>query len=295
MRVLNFGSLNIDLVYAVPHIAAPGETVSSSKLEVFCGGKGLNQSVALSRAGVSVYHAGMIGPDGAMLLDFCRENGVDTGYIRSVPARTGTASIQVDGDGQNSILLYGGANRRITEAFIGEVLGGFSAGEPVLLQNEINLLECVVDKAFAKGLTVILNPAPFDGAVTANILAKTSLLICNGIEGAQITGLTEPSGILEVLRTRYPQTDCLLTLGENGVLYRRGGNVYRHGAYRVEAADTTAAGDTFIGYFIGGVSRGWEPDRCLEIASKAAAIAVSRPGAAASIPLWDEVLTAKWQ
>jgi ribokinase len=290
MKILNFGSLNIDLIYTVPHIAAPGETVSSTGLTITCGGKGLNQSVALSRAGVPVCHAGMIGPDGDILMAFCRDNGIDTTYIRASQTRTGTATIQVGADGQNSILLYGGANRQITEAFIDEVLNGFSAGDILLLQNEINLLDRIADKAFAKGMTIFLNPAPYDGAVIPQLLDKVTLLILNEIEGAQITGQTDPSGILTKLQASYPKTDCLLTLGENGVMYQHGGTVYSHGIYKVDTIDTTAAGDTFTGYFIACTVRGHSPDEALRIASKAAAVAVSRKGAAVSIPTRSEIV-----
>ena len=106
MRVLNFGSLNIDYVYSLDHIVAPGETITSRGLEVFPGGKGLNQSVALARAGAEVCHAGMVGEDGGMLLDVCREAGVDVSRVRTAGTRTGNAIIQVSAKGQNLSLIH---------------------------------------------------------------------------------------------------------------------------------------------------------------------------------------------
>jgi ribokinase len=289
MKILNFGSLNIDLIYSVPHIAAPGETVSSSDLKIACGGKGFNQSIALSRAGAAVCHAGMIGGDGGMLTDFCRRNGIGTSYIRTSQTRTGTATIQVSADGQNSILLYGGANLEMDDEFIGEVLNGFSEGDMILLQNEINLLESIAARAYGKGMEVVLNPAPFNDNITSALLDKVSLLILNEIEGAQLAKTAEPSEIIDRLTARYPKTRILLTLGDKGAMYQDGGTLYTHGIYKTDVIDTTAAGDTFIGYFLGCSARGYGAEESLRIASKAAAITVSRPGAAASVPTWDEV------
>ena len=160
MKVLNMGSLNLDYVYQVDHIVTGGETLASGGMEVFCGGKGLNQSIALARAGVPVYHAGMIGEDGEMLLDICRENGVDTRYIRRIPGKNGHTIIQVDRKAQNSILLYGGSNRALTREWVDGVLEEFGQGDLLLLQNEINLLGYIVDTAYRRGMRIVLNPSP---------------------------------------------------------------------------------------------------------------------------------------
>ena len=114
MKVLNFGSLNLDYVYQVDSILISGETQASTGRKIFCGGKGLNQSIALAKAGVPVYHAGMIGDGGEILLETCRENHVNTEFIRQISGPCGHTVIQVDRNGQNCILLYGGANRSIT-------------------------------------------------------------------------------------------------------------------------------------------------------------------------------------
>lgn len=162
MKVLNFGSLNIDFVYRLEHIAHPGETISSYNLEIFPGGKGLNQSVALARAGADVYHAGMIGEDGEFLRDICRKSGVNTDNIKQIEIRTGNAIIQVADSGDNCIVLYPGANREITTDFIDSVLSVFGKDDVLLLQNEINLVDYLIDASKKKGMKVILNPSPFD-------------------------------------------------------------------------------------------------------------------------------------
>lgn len=289
MNILNFGSLNLDYVYAVDHIVKPGETLASNRLEVFCGGKGLNQSVALARAGARVSHAGMIGRDGEPLLAMCRENGVDVSHVRVVSERSGNAIIQVGADGQNSIVLFGGANRENSREHVDRVLAEFGPGDMLLLQNEINLLEYVIDAAAERGMRTVLNPSPFDAAIAACDLEKVSLFIVNEVEGEQISGEADPGRIIEAMLARYPKAGVLLTLGEHGSLYRDGRETARREARRVRVVDTTAAGDTFAGYFLTALTEGKPPGDALDFATCAASIAVSRAGAAASIPHREEV------
>lgn len=293
MKILNFGSLNLDYVYSVDHMVAPGETLASSAMNVYCGGKGLNQSVALAKAGALVYHAGMVGGDGGILLDMCRQNGVDAGYIRTVPQKTGHTIIQVDKNGQNSILLYGGANRCITVQYVDEVLTNFEKGDILLLQNEINLLDYMIDRAYEKGMMIVLNPSPYNSALDSCDFEKVSVFLLNEIEGAQISGEKESERILEKLKAVYPKAKVVLTLGSEGAVYQDGEMRLHQGIYEVDAVDTTAAGDTFTGYFIASIAAGMDAAEGLKLAAKASAIAVTRPGAVPSIPAKEEVWKAK--
>ena len=165
MRILNIGSLNLDYVYRVDHIILPGETEATHSREVFLGGKGINQSIALAKAGASVFHGGLIGPGGQPFLEACREYGVDSRYIRSIDAPDGHTVIQIDRDGQNSILLFGGTNRMLTREFVDSILADFGAEDMLLLQNEVNLLPYIIDRAYERGMTVVLNPSPFNSLV----------------------------------------------------------------------------------------------------------------------------------
>ena len=293
MKVLNFGSLNLDYTYQVESILIPGETQASKGRQIFCGGKGLNQSIALARAGVPVYHAGMIGDEGGILLDACRENGVNTDFIRKIDGPSGHTIIQVDRNGQNCILLYGGANRSMTREFVDQVLDSFEERDMILLQNEINELDYIIDRAYEKGMMIVLNPSPYDSALDSCDLSKVSMFLVNEIEGYQITGEREPEGILAKIREIYPGARVVLTLGGEGSVYQDETGIYRQGIYRVKAVDTTAAGDTFTGYFISSVIDGMPVQEGLDMAAKASAIAVSRPGATASIPLREEVMNFK--
>lgn len=290
MKVLNFGSMNVDYVYQVDHILIPGETLASKERNTFCGGKGLNQSIALAKAGIPVYHAGLVGEGGEMLLETCRENGVNTDFVKPVDGPCGHTMIQVDKNGQNSILLFGGSNRRITKEFVDEVLSHFEKGDIILLQNEINELDYIIEKAYEKEMMIILNPSPYDSALDACDLSKVSLFLVNEIEGYQITGEKDPDQILAKIKTLYPKAKIVLTLGGDGSVYQDETGIYHQGIYKVKAVDTTAAGDTFTGYFISSIIDGLPVEQGLDLAAKASAIAVSRQGATASIPLREEVL-----
>lgn len=289
MKVLNFGSLNIDYVYTVDHIVQGGETISSTKTETFPGGKGLNQSIALAKAGVPVYHAGAVGEDGEMLLDLCGENGVNTEFIRRTEGRNGHTVIQVDRNGQNCIILFGGSNQKQTREHIDEVLSNFAAGDMLVLQNEVNELDYIIDKAYERGMVIVLNPSPFDSKLEACDMKKVTYFLVNEVEAEQMTGESSPEKQPEKLLEMYPQGKFVLTMGSRGSLYKDSTQEYHQGIYKVKAVDTTAAGDTFTGFFLASVLEGKEIPEALDTAARASAIAVSRAGASSSIPTVEEV------
>ena len=295
MKVLNFGSLNLDYVYDVDHMVAPGETLASTERTVFCGGKGLNQSIALARAGADVYHAGQVGPEGQMLIDAMNRQGVKTHLIRKTETSTGHAIIQVDKNGQNCILLFGGANRTLTTGYIDEVLESFDKGDVILLQNEINLMDYIIDRAYEKDMTIVLNPSPYDEMISRCDLSKISFFIINEVEGAKISGHTEPDEILNAMRKQYPKAKVVLTLGSQGSVYQDAYQTVKQEIYKVDAVDTTAAGDTFTGFFIAAVLEDKTIGEAMNLAAKASAIAVTRKGASPSIPGRREVESASIQ
>ena len=267
MKVLNFGSLNVDYVYTVDHMVREGETLSCREMNIFCGGKGLNQSIALAKAGVAVYHAGLIGEDGGILLDALEANGVHAEYVKKLPGKGGHTMLQVDKNGQNSILVYGGTNREFTREFIDEVLKDFEAGDILMLQNEVNLVPYMIDRAWEKGMKVVMNPSPYDEALDECDFSKISMFLINEIEGAQMTGEQETEKILEKLRNDYPKAKVVLTLVEKGSVYQEGEARYRQEIFPVKAVDTTAAGDTFTGYFISSVIDGLSVPEGLKLAA----------------------------
>lgn len=294
MRILNIGSLNIDKVYAVDHFVQAGETLTAGHMDTFPGGKGLNQSIALARAGAEVWAAGAVGEDGAFLTQLLRESGANTDLIETLPdTATGHAIIQLIPQGQNCIIILGGANRALTEASIDRALEKFGPGDLLLLQNETNLVPYAMERAKARGMLLALNPSPIDDALFTYPLELVDYFILNEIEGQAIAGIpeSEPDQVMEALLQKFPQSAVVLTLGGDGVRYGKGQDRFSHGIFKVPVVDTTAAGDTFCGYFLACLAKGMEPREALRTASMASALAIGVKGAAVSIPTWEEVQT----
>ncbi len=292
MKVLCFGSLNIDYTYRVSHFVRQGETLAAESLQVFSGGKGLNQAVALARAGAETWMAGAVGEDGRFLLEELAAAGVRTDHVCVLQQeRTGNAIIQNDRAGDNCILLYGGANRAVTEAQVDAVLQHFGAGDWLLLQNEINQLPYIMRQAHARGMKIAFNPSPMEARVLEYPLESVDLFLLNRVEAAQLAGTDGADGqaLLAALRGRFSRAAVVLTLGADGAVYTDGAETVQQAAYPVQAVDTTAAGDTFTGFFLAARMRGEGAPRAMELASRAAAIAVTRRGAAPSIPTFAEV------
>lgn len=290
MKILNFGSLNIDNVYSVSHFVRAGETLASTSLNHYPGGKGLNQSVAFAKAGADVYHAGLVGADGKMLVDLLENSNVDISFVRTLQNEvTGHAVIQVSADGENCILLHGGANQMVDDAFVNEVLSHFDKGDALILQNEINNLDYIIKSAKKRGLVTVLNPSPFNEVITALDLSLIDYLIINETEGTELSGKTENEAIISTLVARYPALKIVLTLGKNGAIYASGDERCFRPIIEAPVVDTTAAGDTFTGFFFTALFEGAAPDKALLLATAASSIAVSRAGAAVSIPARAEV------
>lgn len=288
MKILNFGSCNIDYVYSVEKIVEPGETAASSKMEVFAGGKGLNQSLAIARSGQSVFHAGCIGQDGLFLKELLEKSNVDTRFLK-IGERSGNAVIQVDKDGENCIILFKGANHEIKKDYVDFVLDNFEKGDWLILQNEISEIEYIIEKAFEKGLKIVLNPSPIDENILKLDLSKLSFLILNKIEAKNITNESEVDRICNFFSKKYPELNIVLTLGKDGSIFKNRDRTHFQNAFKTDAVDTTGAGDTFLGYFISQYIKTEDAPLALKTASMASKIAVSKKGAAASIPKIDEV------
>lgn len=287
VKIINFGSINIDHVYRVEHFVRPGETLSSEDYAVFSGGKGANQSIALARAKADVVHVGKIGKEGAWLKEKMQKEGIDTHLVKTVEAPTGHALIQVNSEGENAIIIHGGANETFESDDIKEALESAEAGDIVLLQNEINSVDKILKLAKEKGLKVVFNPAPMTDDVKDYPLELVDIFIINETEGEALSGERKPEQIISAMRKFYPKSAVVLTLGKKGVIYADDKEEIKVNALKVKAVDTTGAGDTFIGYFLAELSRGAKIEKCLEVAVKASSICVTRKGAADSIPRLD--------
>ena len=290
MAIYNFGSLNIDHIYRLPHIVTPGETLAASTLSFAAGGKGLNQSVALAQSGALAYHAGCIGSDGLWLKTLLEEKGVRTDYVQQADAVTGHAIIQVTDEGENSIVIFGGANQALAEAQADALLARLTSNDLVLLQNETSCVSYIARRCKELGIPLAFNPSPISEQLLAEFpFDAVRYLLVNQTEAKAIAGTDVPEKAAQILLAKYPNLHLVMTLGSRGVYYRDRAETFTQPGFSVQAVDTTGAGDTFAGFFLGLISQGFSCPEALRYACAAAAIAVTRPGAAPSIPSLAEV------
>lgn len=289
IKVLDFGSLNIDNTYRVDKIVKEGETIACNKFEKFIGGKGLNQAIALKKSGADVMFAGLVGnDDGDLLIDYIEKNNL-THMIKKTSGPSGHAIIQIDNCGQNSIIVEGGANKKIEKIYVDEVIKGFNKGDYILLQNEINDVDYIVNVASEKGLKVFLNPSPINEKIYDIDFNKVDCIILNESEGRSLSGKDNKLDIISYFKKKYHEMEVILTLGEEGGYYSHKETLMKYRANKVDVVDTTAAGDTFCGYFVGLQALDYRLEDSLDTASLAAAITCKTKGASSSIPTIDKL------
>lgn len=289
MTVFNIGSINVDHLYQVDHFVRPGETMSSLNYQQLLGGKGANQSVALAKAGAHVKHVGAINHSDVHIIDQLQSYGVNTDWVAKVEESTGHAIIQLTSEAENAIILHAGANHSLTQAQIDAVLADLTQGDWVLLQNETNFVADALKSAQQAGANVAFNPAPMDAELTRQVLPYIDLLIVNEVEAMDLAQVDSIAAAAEALPKAYPDIAVMMTLGKEGVRYFSAEDDIQVPAFTVTAQDTTAAGDTFIGYCLASLSHGVPIKEAITKACAASAICVTRMGAAPSIPTSVEV------
>jgi ribokinase len=288
-KIINYGSCCIDHVFQIPHFVRAGETLSSTGYAIFPGGKGLNQSIAIAEAGCAVTHVGAIGEDGRWLAELMTTRGVNITHLSVTNTPTGQAILQIDPSGENAIIISGGANLAVHGHLIEAALNEATGDEILLIQNETSGNEIAIRQAKAKGLQVAFNMAPMNENALALPLALIDYFIINETEGEALTGKTDPTEICDAVLEQYPQSAVVLTLGQAGVVFRSAESNLTQAAYSVDTIDTTGAGDTFTGYFLATIMKTKRVELALQTAAAAAALSVTRPGAATSIPTRQEV------
>lgn len=278
MTVWNLGSINIDHVYALPRLPQAGETLAARGLTQGLGGKGANMSAALARAGADVRHVGAVGADGLWARDRLAAFGVDVSEVAVLDGPTGHAIIFVDDAAENLIVIHGGANRALPWARVEGALARARPGDRFLTQNETAWTPEAARAARERGLSVAYAAAPFEAEAVRAMLPFADLLILNAVEADQLRAATgRGPGALGV-------ADVVVTLGAEGCLWIGTGGERRLPAPRVQAVDTTGAGDAFTGFLLGGLDRGLPMEEALSLALRAAALQVTRPGAADATP-----------
>ncbi|MEJ2000405.1 MAG: ribokinase [Maritimibacter sp.] len=285
MSVYNFGSINVDRFYQVPHLPRPGETLSATGHETGLGGKGANQSVAAAKAGATVRHIGMVGPDGAEMRWHLGQLGVDVTHVGSDGSVTGHANICVDPQGENAIVVFPGANREQSLTRLETALAEAKPGDFFLLQNEVNMHQEAAKLARDRGLFVVYSAAPFRAELARDMLPLTDLLVLNEGEAEQL------SDVLGLPLDNIPVPNVLVTRGARGAVWhdQTNGSVTEVAAVPVDPIDTTGAGDCFIGYVVAGLDQGFSREQALGLGAAAAALQVTRSGTADAMPGRDEV------
>lgn len=301
--IVVIGSINMDLVLRVPRMPLPGETLTGGAFRTIPGGKGANQAVACARmsgkpeaGGQQVAMVACVGDDefGATLRAALVADGIIDRHVTTVPGvASGIASILVDDKGQNSIVLAGGANDVLSPAHIDAARELIEQADIVVLQLEVPMATVVhaIRLARSLGKTVVLNPAPA-ASVPADVLALVDYLIPNEIEAAMLAGGEVDANDVKALAAalqKQGSDNILITLGAKGVHAALYGGDYDFPAQAVQAVDTTAAGDTFIGGFVAGLASGLDEAEAIAQGQRAAAWSVTKPGAQTSIPYLHEL------
>lgn len=289
MTVINLGSINIDHVYQVPHFANPGETLASCGYDKLLGGKGANQSIALAKAGIEVRHIGLLNQADCHIKQQLIRQGIDCKYVKMSEQPTGHAIIHVNASGENIIVLFAGANRDFSVQHTRQAFADSAPGDWLLTQNETNCIGESMAEAKRLGLQIAFNPAPMTAAVRDLPLHLVDLLIVNELEAAALANAQTLPDIERYFRQHLPTAEVIITLGKKGATMLTAAERIAAPAQVVEAVDTTAAGDTFIGFFLSCYIRDANPEQALRCACAASAIAVTRLGAAQSIPSLAEV------
>lgn len=285
MTVYNLGSINADHVYSVPHLPLPGETLAATDFSIGLGGKGTNQSVAAAQAGSTVYHIGGVGPDGSWMCDKLEKFGVNVDYVERLQSPTGHAIINVDANAENAIVLFPGANVKLSQEGIIGALEDAKKGDTLLLQNETAHQRFAAERAMDKGMCVVYSAAPFSVEAVRDVLPFVSMIAMNEIESEQLCAA------LETDLGSLPIKETLVTFGSRGARWSADGESIWAESFPVTAVDTTAAGDTFAGFFAAARDQGESVSRAMKLASAAAAIKVTRAGAVRGIPSREEVET----
>ncbi len=295
-QVLVLGSLNMDLVVRVPRAPDAGETLAAHGFMTNPGGKGANQAVACARLGAAVGMVGRVGGDafGEALRGALAADGIDVRHVATAGDASGIAVITVDDAGENRIAIVAGANARLAVADVEAIAADIAAAPLLLLQFEVPLPTVVRAARIARdaGRSVVLNPAPARALPDA-LWSTVDLLVVNETEAAMLAGtavddVPAARDAALALRRRGPAR-VVVTLGRDGAVVADAAGCRRFHALAVEAVDTTAAGDTFIGALCAGLAEGMALDAAIALGIRAAALCVTRPGAQASIPRRHEV------
>ena len=287
MTIYNLASINLDHVYRLPHLPKAGETLAGTDFSTHLGGKGANQALAIARAGGKVRMGGMLHKSDAGWLAPLTEAGVDIAGVVLGDTPTGHAIIALDEAGENQIILAPLSNHAITDAMVADLLQPAKPRDWALTQNETNMTAAFIRTAKQRGLRVCYSAAPFVAEITADMLDMVDVLVVNEGEAAALAQHMGKSPA-EIVKTAMakPAPHLLITRGKQGAdCHMADGGQQHCPALPVDkVVDTTGAGDTYLGYVLAGLDNGVTIGEAMQLAAAAAALQISRLGAAEAIP-----------
>ncbi len=288
MKVLVVGSINKDIVFQVDSIVSDGETISAFHQNEYIGGKGFNQFLALSKSFPDVYLYANLNEYDTEIINYFKVNNLNLDYVQLVNQKTGTAFIQVDNNGENAIVISKNANGLIDVQKLDNILSNHSF-DYIVLQNEVNDIDEIVNIISDKGIKIILNPSPVTKNISIDLIKKVDLLFVNEHELKSITNHSDIEMAIDFISNELPTKEVIVTMGNQGSLYLKNHKRIHQDAFLVKVVDTTCAGDTFLGYFIGCYLQDYSIEKCMYVATKAASICITSDGASNSIPNSNQV------
>ena len=284
MTIFNLGSINVDYFYHLPHLVTAGETIAARALTIGLGGKGVNQSIAIGRAGGDVWHIGAMGKANADYRDVIAEAGVKTDLIEMLDMPSGHAIVMVeDKSAENQIVIMPAANHHIADAQIDAALQKAKPGDWALTQNETLVGPGFLKQAKQSGLKICFSAAPFVAETAIDLLPLAELLVVNEGEAAAL------SSHLGKDKTELGLPHLVITYGAKGAEYIGLDGHFHVDSPKVVPVNTTGAGDTYLGYLLASIDAGEDMQSAMNAAAQAAAIQVTREGAADAIPMASEL------
>lgn len=288
VNILNFGKLSVEHIYSATNIDFSKNITEIGALQTFAGGRGLNISVALSRAGFTKnHHAGIVGADGEFLRDALKNSGVNTSNIKIVDEATAHSIILLITNTEHKKFSFGGTNLNITKSFADAVLSKFTEEDILIIDDGISNYEYIIGEAQQMGMKIFFAPEN----TTINIdLSLLHHIFISEEQAITISGESKREEIIKYFKEKHPALRVLIDFSDNGFLYINKTQTLFQPAYKGEKVDTTAGFDTFIGYFIALVSKNKKIGEVLRLSSAARTLSVAKRGAAITIPYENEIL-----
>lgn len=290
MKVLNFGSMHLDHVYRISKLLKSGDSAFTKSLETLPGGKGVNQSIAIKRAGVDVIHAGNIGNDGELIYYTLLKEGINVDYVKRSNEVCGHAIIHRSDEKEHTIVVHSGASKMITMDYIDEVFRDFEKEDILLVQGELNHTDYIIKSAVEKGMKCFFYPAPFLEEFKAYDLSEIETLIIHENDICTLTGIEEEEKAVAYYLKKNNSNLLVISMNKGLLYYDKKRKETKHTNITMDSHCRTYASDVLIGYFIAGIVQNLPIKEILEKAASAKKIAMKDKNILFTIPYIHDVI-----